>query len=72
MTKYPGEHIDGQDPRLPAILRGLGTSYVSVSEEVVHVELHGGFDHYGVNAFAEGVEGGGGRKLIEGLWYYTE
>jgi len=72
MRKYPGEEIDGQDPRLPAILRELGTSYVSVSEGAVHVELHGGFDHYGVSAFAEGVEGGGDRKLIEGLWYCTE
>jgi hypothetical protein len=72
MAKYAGEYIDRDDPCLPDVLRELGTSYVSVSKDIVRVELHGGFDHYGVLAFPEGVEGHGDRKLMEGLWYYTE
>jgi hypothetical protein len=72
MTKYAGEHIVGDDARLPDVLRELGTSYVSVSKDIVRVELHGGFDHYGVLAFPEGVEGHGDYKVMEGLWYYTE
>ena len=36
------------------------------------VELAGGFDHYGVVAFPVGAVEGGTKKLVDGLWYYTE
>ncbi len=60
------------DPGIPEIIRRLGVSYIEIKPDHVHIEFHGGFDHYGVDAFAEGEENPrGGQKLIDGLWYYS-
>jgi hypothetical protein len=75
MRDYAGQHFadPAQDPRVPRIIRELGPSYMDVSAEEVRVELHGGFDHYGFIAFADGVDPGDRPgKLIDGLVYYTE
>jgi hypothetical protein len=63
------------DPGFPDSLRPLRPSYLSVSYDVVVMEMHGGHDHYGFYAFAEGSEkekGYGGKKLIDGLLWYGE
>jgi hypothetical protein len=75
MRDYAGQDIadPAQDPRVPRIIRDLGPSYMDISAEQLRVELHGGFDHYGFVAFAEGVDfDDGWEKLIDGLCYYTE
>ena len=75
MRKYPGQFIDhaDKDPRVPLIIRELGPTYIDITAEHVHVELHGGFDHYGFYAYAENVDyGDDWSKLINGLYYYTE
>jgi hypothetical protein len=64
-------HVE-DDPRIPEIIRRLGVSYITIKPDHVHIELHGGFDHYGVDAFAEGADRERGLKLIDGLWYYSE
>ena len=65
-------HVEN-DPRIPDVIRRLGVSYITIKPDYVHIELHGGFDHYGVDAFAEGEENpDGGQELIDGLWYYCE
>ena len=44
----------------------------------MHLELHGGFDHYGVIALAEKAAHdatnrfSGPFELVAGLWYYDE
>jgi hypothetical protein len=75
MERYPGAYIISPDDRLPELFRDLGVNAVLVEKEFVHVELHGGFDHYGVIAYAEDVPAerqNGDQKLIEGLWYFTD
>jgi hypothetical protein len=72
MEKYPDQTMDGNDSRLPKAIQEIHPFWVSVSKESITVELHGGFDHYGVVAFPKGTEGGGAKKLIDGLWYYSE
>lgn len=75
MRRHAGEQIDqpDTDPRVPAIIRELGPSYMTVSEKQLRVELHGGFDHYGFVAHAEDVDDDDHwGKLIDGLYYYTE
>ena len=62
---------------LPTTNRANATESTRVSRSkivrFVVVELHGGFDHYGFVALAEGVNSDvGSRKLIDGLFYYTE
>ena len=64
-------HVEN-DPRIPDVIRRLGVSYITIKPDHVHIELHGGFDHYGVDAFAEDADPEGGFKLIDGLWYYSE
>ena len=64
-------HVEN-DPRIPDVIRRLGVSYINIKPDHVHIELHGGFDHYGVDAFAEGADHEQGIKLIDGLWYYSE
>ncbi len=73
MRNHPEVEIrdPGGDPRIPEIIRRLGVSYIMIERDHVHVELHGGFDHYGVDAFATGADYRG-RKLIDGLWYFSE
>src|SRR5262245_21034049 len=59
------------DPGFPDSLRPLRPSYLSVRDDVVHMEMHGANDHYGFYAYAEGSEkegNDGGVKLIDGLW----
>lgn len=73
-------NVDLHDSSVPAIIRGLNPSYVLVQDDVATVEMGGGFGHYGVVAFAHGndttnrIPGWGKkeRKLIEGLWYYSD
>lgn len=72
---YAGQHIadPANDARVPQIIRELGPSYIDISREQLKVELHGGFDHYGFLAYAEGADADGrSGKLIDGLFYYTE
>ena len=72
---YPGEHISDpeHDPRVPDIIRDLGPSYLYIHADQLYVELHGGFDHYGFIALAADAPLRiPGRKLIDGLYYYSE
>ena len=75
MHNYAGQEIadPARDPRVPMIIRELGPSYMAISSQQLRVELHGGFDHYGFVAYAEGVNAGDDwGRLIDGLVYYTE
>jgi hypothetical protein len=63
------------DPAFPDSLRPLRPSYLSVSDDFVLMEMHGGHDHYGFYAYAAGSEKegkDGGVKLIDGLWWYGD
>jgi hypothetical protein len=70
--------IDPKDPRVPAAIVALQPGYIIASDFDVHLELHGGFDHYGVIALTEQTAGSqtnefsGPFQLIPGLWYYDE
>jgi hypothetical protein len=65
-------NLDGSDTSLPKAIRELHPTWITTDKDRVRVELHGGFDHYGVLAFPKGVEGDGTKKLIDGLWYYSD
>jgi hypothetical protein len=59
---------------LPKILHDLKPSYVEISPDrlSVHVEMGGGFFHFGYDIYREGAKGSGTKELIPGLWYYSE
>ncbi len=73
-------NIDLDDPAVPDIIRRLKPSYVLIQDDVATVEMGGGGGHFGVVAFERGndttnrIPGWGQkkRKLIEGLWYYSD
>ena len=73
-------NIELTDRSVPMIIRCLRPSYIVVSDDVMTIEMGGGFGHYGVVAFVQGndatnrIPGWGQkkRKLIEGLWYYSD
>lgn len=70
--------IDPKDPRVPASIVALQPRDIIASDSDVHLELHGGFDHYGVIAFSEHAASSqtngfsGPFQLIPDLWYYDE
>jgi len=72
--ELPGQP-EPNDPGIPEAVRALRPAYIVVGDDSVQLEMHGGFDHYGFFAYAEGSakEGRwGGKKLIDGLWFYAE
>lgn len=67
--------IEGMQPddRVPMTLRNMKPGYIDVEgTNSVHVVFYGGFFHLGYAAYPEGVEGGGTRKLVDGLWLLTD
>jgi hypothetical protein len=70
--------IDPKDPNIPSPIASLHPSYVIATDSEVHLELHGGFDHYGVLALSELAAHDPTNRfsvpieLISGLWYYDE
>jgi hypothetical protein len=62
--------VNPTDPRLAAVIRELEPTDVSVSASRVRIELHGGHDHFGFYAFAEGAEMPSDGGLIPGLYPY--
>ena len=60
------------DPAIPEVIRGLKPAYVVIESNAVLVVFLGGFSHLGYQAYAEGSQGGGTEKLIDGLWLIHE
>lgn len=71
-------YIDPEAPKLPAAITNLCPSYIIARDSELSLELHGGFDHYGVIALSEQASSSrtndfsGPFELIPGLWYYDE
>jgi hypothetical protein len=69
--------IDPHNPRLPTAIRTLHPLVIEARDTEVSLELHCGFDHYGVIAFAAtattSVDSVSDMlELTPGLWYYDE
>jgi hypothetical protein len=70
--------VDPNDPKIPSPIAALKPGDIIATGSDVRLELHGGFQHYGVIALGEQFEinqtsGYVGRfELIPGLWYYDE
>jgi hypothetical protein len=68
--------IDPHDPKVPADIARLKPRDIIASDDQVKLELHGGFDHYGVIAESESARHSasdglsGPFELVPGLWYY--
>jgi hypothetical protein len=61
--------------KLPEIILNLNPTWVSIGNERVMIEMHGGLDHFGVRYFSKRfseVEQYGNKKLLDGLWYYDD
>jgi hypothetical protein len=59
--------LESNDPRLTPRLRSLRANYIWCSDDKVHFEFQGGFDHQGVDFEYDRDE-----PLIWKLYYYTE
>ena len=82
----PGEYYLRGSERHPAASRfpkpilELAPTYVYIDENDsgrVMVEMHGGFDHFGVEAYAEDYKKPSyfeyrEKELLPGLWYYDD
>ena len=55
-AEYGEGGISGRDPRLPGVIRRLGSQWVDIQEDLVHIEMGGGFFHYGFWAMADSKE----------------
>jgi len=66
--------IDPSDPAVPPIIRSLNPNGMYIHEGRVHIDLGGGFDHFGIDAFVNGAPTPdiGETQLIPGLWFYSE
>jgi len=61
--------------KLPEIILKLNPTWVSIGNERVMIEMHGGLDHFGVRAFSDEFpeqKQYGNKKLMDGLWYYDD
>ena len=68
-----GEYPDPTDPTIPAAIRQLKPGYISVvGGQTVTLEYGGGFNHFGVRAYAPGIAGEGTKQIAPGLLYYAE
>ena len=63
----------------PKLIIDLAPSYVVIhGDGHLSIEMHGGFDHFGVHAFADDFKEHHpdfdyfNRELVDGLWYYDE
>jgi hypothetical protein len=61
--KFEGKTWD--DPSIPRAIREIRPRYIVIHEHDLRIEMHGGFDHYGLH-FRQGASGNWD------LWYYTE
>jgi len=83
----PGRYYLSRSRRLPAVSRfpqsilDLAPNYVYIDENNsgrVMLEMHGGFVHFGVQAYSEDYQKPfssfeyGDKELISGLWYYDD
>lgn len=70
--------IDPKDSKIPRPIASLHPRDVIARDSEVDLELHGGFDHYGVIALSEQAAHdatnrfSGLIELVSGLWYYDE
>lgn len=73
--------LAGRDSRLPSSLRRIKASYIMVASDDIHVELGGGFHHFGVKALAKRAPQRlaqhldslpDHRRLLDRLWYYED
>lgn len=76
MNAWLDKHPDVE--KFPKEILGLKPSYIYVHDDHVSIEMLGGQSHYGVVAYAEDFkepyEGytPGNKKLIDGLWFYSD
>jgi hypothetical protein len=70
--------IDPKDPRIPKPIASLNPRDVIATDSEVRLELHGGFDHYGVIVLSEQAARDatnrffGPIELVSGVWYYDD
>jgi hypothetical protein len=60
------------DPDLPASLKILKCSSVSIFPDRVRLEFGGPFLHFGIMIFNKGYPGEGNKQLADGVWFYSE
>ena len=68
------DNPDPGDPLMPPIIRTIHPSGIIITPEGVHIEMGGGFEHFGL---AETLAGAprpmmAVKQLVPGLWYYAE
>ncbi|MHC4086506.1 MAG: hypothetical protein ACYSU5_15060 [Planctomycetota bacterium] len=70
--QYPIRYIpDPNTDKLPEPILRLNPTYIRIGQDYMMIEMYGGLAHYGVLAFSES-EGHGDKKLLDGLWYYSD
>ncbi len=55
----------------PPPIQELSPSWVAISTGKLHIELGGGFHHFGVHCYADGVQQQGDEKIIDGVWFVS-
>jgi len=78
-TLPPGDYGDDvvggkEQRRLPEPIRQLKANYIVLDRDSFHIEMGGGFYHYGLEATSQDTPSPGtsGKQLIPGLYYYAE
>jgi hypothetical protein len=59
-------------PRVPAALRVLKPSAISVHPDYIALDFGGPFFQMDIRAFKPGLAGEGTKRLADGLWFYSE
>ena len=73
-TDWPADEVFlefrglGVDPKIPKVIRNLHREFAIIRSNSVMIAVSGGFNHLAFEAYAEGAEESGTKKLINGLW----
>jgi len=74
LAKHPNTTgpLNVKDESIPKIIRNLEPRRVVLDKDSVLVDVGNVFNPFGITVFAEGVDGHGARKLLDGLWVFHD
>lgn len=64
--------LSPKDGEIPKVIRDLSPNEIELRKESVLIDVGNVFNPFGLSVFADGVEGHGARRLMDGLWVFHD
>jgi hypothetical protein len=66
------EYFVQNDPQVPEVLRALNPTIIRVFPERIDLDFGGAFLSFGLSIFRDRIDGGGTKRLGNGIWFYAD